>query len=73
MSFEHTDFNEAQFDLVFAQASISNLGRKSIVKEVKRILKPNGIFVSVKLLNLRQMFPFLCKIFLMHLNLNRWN
>lgn len=57
MSFEHTDFNEAQFDLVFAQASISNLGRKSIVKEVKRILKPNGIFCVGEIVKLKTDVP----------------
>lgn len=43
MDFEHTDFSGSQFDLVYAQASISNLRRNKIIKEIKRILKIGGI------------------------------
>lgn len=43
MSFESTDFEEDSFDLVYAQASISNFNKKLIVKEIRRILKDNGI------------------------------
>ncbi len=44
MEFENTDFKDSNFDLVYAQASISNKQRNKIVKEVKRILKPEGYF-----------------------------
>ena len=44
MSYESTDFTTAQFDLIYAQASISLVNRNKIVKEVKRLLKPNGYF-----------------------------
>ncbi len=44
MDFDNTDFADSNFDLVFAQASISNKKRNKIVKEVKRILKPEGYF-----------------------------
>lgn len=44
MDFEHTDFSDSQFDLVYAQASISTLRRNKIIKEIKRILKIGGIF-----------------------------
>ena len=44
MEFTNTDFNDEDFDLVYAQASISNAERNKILKEVKRILKPKGIF-----------------------------
>lgn len=44
MEFTNTDFRDEEFDLVYAQASISNLGRNKIIKEVKRILKPKGVF-----------------------------
>ena len=43
MGFTNTDFNDEDFDLVYAQASISNAERNKILKEVKRILKPKGI------------------------------
>ncbi len=42
MDFEKTDYSENRFDLVYAQGSISDKRRKKIVKEIKRILKPNG-------------------------------
>lgn len=42
MDFDNTDFDAEEFDLVYAQASISLLDRNKIVKEVKRILKPEG-------------------------------
>lgn len=44
MVFDNTDFFDERFDLVYAQASISNSRRNKIVKEIKRILKPGGIF-----------------------------
>ncbi len=44
MEFTSTDFSEETFDIVYAQASISTTGRNKIIKEVKRILKPSGIF-----------------------------
>ncbi len=44
MSFDSTDYSNAQFDLIYAQASVSLTNRNKIVKEVKRILKPGGYF-----------------------------
>jgi SAM-dependent methyltransferase len=44
MDYEVTDFSKSEFDLIYAQASISDFRRNKIVKEIKRILKPNGIF-----------------------------
>ncbi len=42
MNFDATDYNDNQFDLIYAQASITS-NRSKIVKEFKRILKQNGI------------------------------
>lgn len=42
MGFESTDFADSTFDLIYAQASISLMNRNKIIKELKRILKPNG-------------------------------
>ncbi len=42
MSFETTDYRDNEFDLIYAQASISLVNRNKIVKEIKRILKPGG-------------------------------
>ena len=44
MEFDNTDFPGSKFDLVYAQASISNNRRNKIIKEIKRILKPEGYF-----------------------------
>jgi len=43
MDSDSTDFNDAKFDIVYAQASISSKMRNKIIKEIKRILKPEGI------------------------------
>jgi len=42
MDYENTDFDSGTFDLVYAQASISTENRRKILKEIKRILKPDG-------------------------------
>jgi len=57
MSYESTDFENEQFDLVFAQASISNYERKNIIKEVKRILNPNGILCVGEIVKLQEEIP----------------
>lgn len=44
MEFSNTDFQNSSFDLIYAQASISNRDRNKIVKEIKRIIKPDGYF-----------------------------
>jgi ubiquinone/menaquinone biosynthesis C-methylase UbiE len=43
MDFEHTDFPASSFDLIYAQASVSSYNRNKIIKEIKRILKQDGI------------------------------
>ncbi|MCW8850031.1 MAG: class I SAM-dependent methyltransferase, partial [Melioribacteraceae bacterium] len=42
MDFERTDYLSERFDIVYVQGSISDERRKKIVKEIKRILKPDG-------------------------------
>jgi ubiquinone/menaquinone biosynthesis C-methylase UbiE len=44
MEFDNTDFKDSEFDLVYAQASVSNKKRNKTAKEVFRILKPGGYF-----------------------------
>ncbi|PJA98405.1 MAG: hypothetical protein CO128_07485 [Ignavibacteriales bacterium CG_4_9_14_3_um_filter_30_11] len=54
MEFDNTDFKSDEFDLVYSQGSHQNEKKNKNVKEIKRILKPNGIFCvgeSVKLEN----------------------
>lgn len=42
MDFSLTDFEKETFDFIYAQASISTVDKNKIVKEIKRILKPEG-------------------------------
>lgn len=44
MQFDSTDFANENFDIVYTQGSVSSSKRNKIVKEIKRILKPGGIF-----------------------------
>lgn len=44
MDFERTDYSNNSFDIVFAQASVSDARRNKIVKEVKRLTKQEGYF-----------------------------
>lgn len=57
MSYDITDFDAASFDLVYAQASISNDRRNKIVKEFKRILKPGGYFSVGEIVKLKEEIP----------------
>ena len=64
MDFEHTDYNNETFDLVFAQASVSNFRRNKIVKEIKRILKPKSYFIVGEVTKLQNELPnFVAEIF----------
>jgi SAM-dependent methyltransferase len=44
MEFDNTDFRENMFDIVYAQSSISVPRRNKILKEVRKILRADGIF-----------------------------
>ncbi|MEJ5351832.1 MAG: methyltransferase domain-containing protein [Melioribacteraceae bacterium] len=57
MDYENTDFNDNQFDLIYAQASISLTNRNKIVKEIKRILKPAGYVCAGELVSLKKETP----------------
>lgn len=57
MNFEVTDFNSTSFDFVYAQASISLTKRNKIVKEIKRILRPNGFFCVGEVVSLKSEYP----------------
>jgi len=57
MDFDNTDFDSEEFDLVYAQASISLLNRNKIVKEIKRILKPEGTLCVGEITALISDFP----------------
>ncbi len=57
MDFERTDYENSYFDLIFAQGTISNKNRKKIVKEVKRVLKPDGIFAVTEIVKTQETLP----------------
>ncbi|MBE0538176.1 MAG: methyltransferase domain-containing protein [Ignavibacterium sp.] len=57
MDFDNTDFDAEQFDLVYAQASISLLNRNKIVKEIKRILKPEATLCVSEITALAEDYP----------------
>lgn len=57
MDYEVTDFEDSTFDVVYTQGGISNPRRNKIVKEIKRILKPEGILCVGEVVNLREDIP----------------
>jgi ubiquinone/menaquinone biosynthesis C-methylase UbiE len=57
MDSNSTDFNDAVFDIVYAQASISGKMRNKIIKEIKRILKPEGILSVGEITSLKSSPP----------------
>ncbi len=61
MEFTNTDFNDESFDSIYAQASISNSRRNKIIKEIKRILKPEGLFCVGEIVSLNKNVPSFVK------------
>jgi ubiquinone/menaquinone biosynthesis C-methylase UbiE len=57
MTFNNTDFFSERFDIIFAQASISNARRNKIVKEIIRILKPGGLLAVGEIVQLENNAP----------------
>lgn len=57
MDFEITDFDNETFDIIYAQASLSDLRRSKIVKHLKKILKPEGILCVGEMVNLKKYVP----------------
>lgn len=57
MDFDNTDFDSEQFDLVYAQASISLTNRNKIIKEIKRILKPEATLCVGEITALSNDYP----------------
>ena len=64
MDFELTDFEDNSFDIIYAQASISGTRKNKITKEIKRILKPEGILAAGEIIKLeKDIPPFIQDIF----------
>ena len=61
MEYDNTDFGDSKFDLVYAQGSVSDKRRNKIVKEVKRILRPEGYFCVGEIINLLPEVPAFVK------------
>jgi SAM-dependent methyltransferase len=61
MEFTNTDFRDSTFDIIYAQASVSTIARKKILKEIKRILKPEGILCAGEIVNLEKEVPLFIK------------
>jgi ubiquinone/menaquinone biosynthesis C-methylase UbiE len=57
MEFDNTDFRKESFEVVFAQASVSGSDRNKIVKEIKKILKTEGIFCAGEVISLKENPP----------------
>jgi len=61
MDYAHTDFEQDYFDLIYAQGSISVPERKEIFKEIKRILKTDGVFCTGEIVSLKEPVPAFAK------------
>jgi len=61
MDYAHTDFEQDYFDLIYAQGSISVPDRKEILKEIKRILKTDGMFCTGEIVSLKEPVPVFVK------------
>ena len=57
MEYDNTDFNNSEFDLVYSQGGISSRFRNKIIKEIKRILKPDGILSAGEIVSLQLPVP----------------
>lgn len=57
MDFEVTDYDKEEFDFIYTQGGISNPRRNKIVKEIKRILKPEGLFCVGEIVSLKENLP----------------
>lgn len=57
MEFDHLDYKDNQFDLIYSQGSISLLKRNKIIKEIKRVLIPNGHLYVGEIVKLQQNVP----------------
>lgn len=61
MEYDNTDFSSNTFDIVYAQGSISSLNRNKIVKEIKRVLKAEGILCIGEVTSLKKDYPVFIK------------
>ncbi len=73
MDYEVTDFDNSEFDLVYAQASISDFRRNKIVKELKRITKTGGVLCVGEITQKETLIPAFVRDVFETSNLNPLN
>jgi SAM-dependent methyltransferase len=61
MEFDVTDFDDTAFDLIYAQGSVSRTSRNKYIKEIKRILKPDGFLCIGEIVALENNYPAFVK------------
>ncbi len=61
MDYAQTDFDKETFDFIYAQASISTGNRRKILKELKRIIKPEGVLVIGEIFSKDKELPVFMK------------
>ncbi len=57
MEYDNTDFRNESIDIIYAQASVSVPARNKITKEIKKILKPDGIYCTGEIVMLKDNPP----------------
>lgn len=57
MDYAHTDFADEYFNLIYAQGSVTIPERKNILKEIKRIIFPEGIVCIGEIVSLTHQVP----------------
>jgi len=57
MDYDNTDFKPEKFDVIYAQGSTATKRRNKIIKEIKKILKPEGYFCVGEIVSLSQTPP----------------
>lgn len=61
MEYDKMDFNDNEFAHVYAQGSISSSNRSKIIKEIKRILKADGVLCVGEITSLKREYPVFIK------------
>jgi SAM-dependent methyltransferase len=52
MEYSNTDFINKRFDIIYAQGSITRSDRNKIMKEIKKVLQPEGILCTGEIVSL---------------------
>jgi SAM-dependent methyltransferase len=54
MEYDNTDFKAGSFDIIYSQGTISGSDRNKIIKEIRKILKSEGIFCAGEIISLKK-------------------